>query len=182
MLRAPLPDTPHVVSPAEVVFILRTAQPPALTFRLGGPAAIRGRAISLTPPAPGFTGVYFVAMQTLELGGRLHGRPRQKTHLPRPRTPARSPKSAQEEGPGIEEKRKKRAARKRRKKTPTPTGHPIFKPPVLSDFHFAAHISEAVAVFRLNGDPNAINSGGLGAVPQWSAEGSNMLESRPCLS
>ncbi len=110
------------------------------------------------------------------------GGPAKKPTCPVPAPPREAQNPPRKKAQGSKEKRKKMAARKRRKKTPTPTGHPIFKPPVLSDFHFAAHISEAVAVFRLNGDPNAINSGRLGAGPQWSAEGSSLLESRPCLS
>lgn len=81
MVPAPLPDTPAVVGPAEVVFVLRAAQPPALTCRLRSAAAIRGRTIMLTPPIAGLTGAYFVAMQALERGGRLHWRARhQPTH------------------------------------------------------------------------------------------------------
>ncbi len=58
MSLAPQPHPLAVLAAAEVVFVLRSAQPLALTLRLGCPAALRLRAIALTPAIARITAVY----------------------------------------------------------------------------------------------------------------------------
>ena len=147
---APLPDAPAVVGPAEVVFVLRTAQPPALAGRFRSASAIRGRTIMLSRPAAGFTGAYFVAIQTLERGGRLHGRAR---HPPPNPTPAATAPPREKQNPApkkagrIEENegRKKRRGSGGRKRPPPQTirfsnrpFYPVFTSPpaILREAHF----------------------------------------------
>ena len=66
----------------------------------------------------------------------------QSTAQPAPKAPGKGinpPHALQKKaGENRRKRRKKSAAWKGRKKTSPPTRHPIFKPPVLSGFHFAA--------------------------------------------
>ena len=141
MLLAPLADALAMSGSAEVVFIPRPAQPPALTLRLRGPAAVGCRTIALAPRTAGFAIVYLIAMEALERWFWFHRRAR--TQAPRPpaapaeRTKKPPPIPRKKTGKDRRKRRKKSAAWKLSKKTPPLALHPIFKPPALSGFHFA---------------------------------------------
>ncbi len=129
--------------PAQASFCASSRDAPRSTAaraRSGRPrgSSFRSPDSNDNPPAAGFAGAYFVATQALELDGRLHWRAR---YQPIHRATAPSPRktnSCQEESRKDPRKRRKQVcSRKRGKKTPAPTNHPIFKPPVLSGFHLA---------------------------------------------
>ena len=153
-------------SSAEVVFILRTAQPAVLTFRLRGPAAFRCPTIALAPRTAGFAIVYLIAMQALE--GWLGFHRRERNQAPHPsgapaeRTKSAPPVPSEENGEGSKKMKEEKCGAEALEENAAPRAR--------SDFQTVRF--RGFSLRRPQGLPSAPSPVGTGRAGPWGRPGS----------